>query len=185
MRLRQSLLTGVACIVAAKATTHAETCTVAHVQASLPTNGTLSGIGLDSTSVAARPIYNASTTAQDFFPAATYDYCNITLSYSHDGRGDAVHLQYWFPAPSKIEKRYLSTGGGCYAINSGTRSLPSGVMYGAVAGSTDGGFGSFSTQLDAVVLKANGSFNWDAITMFGYQAIGEMTQSGKSITCKF
>jgi tannase len=95
-----------------------------------------------------------------------------------------VQLQNWFPAPSKFEKRYLSTGGGGYAINSETHNLPGGVMHGTVAGSTDGGFGSFSTQLDAVVLKANGSLNWHAITVFGYQAIGEMTEIGKSITRK-
>lgn len=58
-------------------------------------------------------------------------------------------------------------------------------MYGAVAGLTDGGFGSFNTQVDAVVLKANGTLNWDAVFMFGYKAIGEMTQIGKGITRLF
>ncbi|OAK94382.1 tannase and feruloyl esterase [Phaeosphaeriaceae sp. SRC1lsM3a] len=180
-----SVLCGAACIFTTSAATLAETCTIAHVEASFPTNGTLLGISLDSTSVTANPVYNASNKAQNFFPAATYDYCNVSLSYSHNGRGDRVNMQFWFPAPGKFKNRYLSTGGGGYAINSGTGSLPGGVMYGAVAGATDGGFGSFNTQLDAVVLNANGTINWDAIFMFGYQAIGEMTQIGKGIARQF
>lgn len=175
----------VSSLTTAHAASLADACTISHVQASLPANGTFLGINLDPTSVTANPVYNASNTAQDFFPAATYDYCNVTISYSHNASGDLVHLQYWFPAPDSFKSRYLSTGGGGYAINSGYNGLPGGVMYGAVAGSTDGGFGSFSTQLDAVVLKANGTLNWDAILMFGYQAIGEMTRIGKGITKNF
>jgi tannase len=85
MRLGKSLLTGTAYVAAVKATTLADTCTVTHVQASLPINGTLSGLEFDSTSVTAGPVYSASTRAQEFFPDATYDYCNVTLCYSHDG----------------------------------------------------------------------------------------------------
>lgn len=182
MPLLQSLLCSGICIATTSTATLAKICTIAHVQASLPSNGTFLGISLNSTSVIANPVYDASNKAQDLFPAATYDYCNVSLSYSHNGRDDLVNLQFWFPAPDSFKNRYLSTGGGGYAINSGSGSLPGGVMYGAVAGATDGGFGSFNTQLDAVVLGANGTMNWDAIFMFGYQAIGEMTQIGKGIT---
>ena len=180
-----SLITISACVVGAKAATLADICSVSSVQASLPSHDALLGLSLDSNSVTASPVYNASARAGDMFPAASFDYCNVSLSYSHDGQNDTVHLRYWFPAPDRFQKRYLSTGGGGYSINSGTQSLPGGVMYGAVAGSTDGGFGSFNTQLDAVVLKAKGTLNWEAIHMFGYQAIGEMTQIGKGITRRF
>lgn len=185
MRSIKLLLGGAARFTTISAATLEDTCTIAHVQASLPLNSTILGISLKPASVTAIPVYNASNQAQNFFPAATYDYCNVTLSYSHNGRDDTVHLQYWFPSPANFQNRYLSTGGGGYAINSGTGSLPGGVMYGAVAGATDGGFGSFSTQLDAVVLDANGTLNLNAITMFGYQAIGEMTKIGKQITRGF
>ncbi|KAF2833293.1 feruloyl esteras-like protein B precursor [Ophiobolus disseminans] len=185
MHFYQSLAAGAAYFTIIHAVSLADTCTVSRVLASLPANGTFLGISLDSTSITANAVYNASNTAQPFFPAATYDYCNVTLSYSHNARGDVVNLQYWFPTPDNFKNRYLSTGGGGYAINSGSQGFPGGVMYGAVAGSTDGGFGSFKTKLDAVVLKANGTLNWDAIFMFGYQAIGELTQIGKGITRNF
>ncbi|KAF2029400.1 hypothetical protein EK21DRAFT_112954 [Setomelanomma holmii] len=166
MRLSHSLAAAAAGFSTTTAASFADTCTVSYVQSSLPTKGTLLGLSFDSTSVTANPVYNASVVAGTNYPAASYDYCNVSLSYSHDGRGDVVHLQYWFPAPDKFQNRYLSTGGGGYAINSGTQSLPGGVMYGAVAVVTDGGFGSFKTNMDAVVLKANGSINWDEVFMY-------------------
>lgn len=83
------------------------------------------------------------------YPAAVIDYYNVTLAYSHNGRDDQVLVEYWFPSPEKFQNRYLSTGGGGYAINSGTQHLPGGVMYSAVSGLTDGGFGGFNVQADA------------------------------------
>jgi tannase len=139
MRFSRVIAATAASFSVSRAASLADLCTTSYVRSSLPLNGTLLGIILDPDSVTAHPIYNASTAAANFFPAATYDYCNVTLSYSHEGRGDAVHLQYWFPASEKFQNRYLSTGGGGYAINSKTQSLPGGVMYGAVAGVTDGG----------------------------------------------
>jgi tannase len=55
-------------------------------------------------------------------------------------------------------------------------------MYGAVAGLTDGGFGSFETQVSEVILLQNGTINRDALFMFGYQAIHEMSVLGKEFT---
>lgn len=99
MRFEQFFIAGAAYLSAVSAASLADVCTVAHVQASLPSNGTFPGISLDLASVAVIPVYDASNTAQTFFPAAAYNYCNITLSYSHNARGDIVHLQYWFPIP--------------------------------------------------------------------------------------
>jgi tannase len=132
-------------------------------------------------------VYNASTSATGtFFPAATFSYCNFTLAYSHDGReGDQVLIQYWLPDPAKFENRYLSTGGGGYAIYSGSQSLPGGVMYGAVAGATDGGFGSFSTNADAAMLLANGTLDYETLYMFGYKAHWELSKIGKQFTRNF
>jgi tannase len=59
------------------------------------------------------------------------------------------------------------------------------MQYGAAAGLTDGGFGDFDTQWDAVFLLANNTINWDSVYMFGYKAIHEMTVLGKSFTAKF
>lgn len=89
------------------------------------------------------------------------------------------------PEPSTFKNRFLTTGGGGLAINSGSDSVAGAIQYGAVGGLTDGGFGSFDTQWDAVFLLANNSVNWESVYMFGYQGIYEMTVLGKAFTSNF
>lgn len=107
--------------------------------------------------------------------------CNVTFAYSHDGlKDDIVHVSYLLPTPDNFQGRYVSTGGGGLAINSGSSYSPSGVIVGAVSGITDGGFGNFDTQFDAVFLAANDSINLQATYMFGYQAHHELATLGKA-----
>lgn len=120
-------------------------CTNAYAAAALPRPGTFPGITIDNTSVVTTAVTNASVSRQVMFPDASFDYCNITFAYSHDGRDDKVQLTYWLPTPANFQKRFLSTGGGGYLISSGSGSLPGGIIYGAAAGTTDAGFGSLST----------------------------------------
>ncbi|OJJ45207.1 hypothetical protein ASPZODRAFT_160137 [Penicilliopsis zonata CBS 506.65] len=162
-----------------------EACTVAKVQAALPADGTFNGLSLSADSVTANTVYNVSYTGQTFFPDTTINYCNVTFTYSHDGADDEVQLEYWLPAPADFANRFLTTGGGAYDINSQGSSNPGGVMYGAVAGMTDGGFGSFDTALDSIFLLGNSSTNWPAVYMFGYQALRELTLIGQNFTANF
>lgn len=162
-----------------------EVCTQSYVQASLPPDDIILGITIDPASVVASPVTNASVSNPSYYPNGTIDFCNVTFAYSHNGRNDRVQVWYYLPAPSEFRNRYLSTGGGGYAINSGSRLLPSGVMNGAVAGATDGGFGSFSTSFDEVFLLANGTINYQPLYMFGYQGIQELTVIGKQFTKQF
>jgi len=138
-------------------TTLQSVCTLSYVKQSLPS--TSLGVTINPASVVVTPVTNASVSGQAFFPSAHFDYCGVIFSYSHDGLNDSVHVLYWLPAPDNFQNRYLSTGGGGFAISSGTGSLPGGIIYGAVAGTTDGGFGSFNTQSDAVFLVKNGTVN--------------------------
>lgn len=171
--------------IAAATSSLGDVCTKAHAQASLPQALEL-GITINNSSVSATLVTNHSVSGQYFYPDAKFDYCNVTFAYSHNGlTGDLVHVTYWLPAPSKFQNRYLSTGGGGLAINSGSSSLPGGIIYGAAAGETDGGFGGFNSQVDAVILKANGTVNWQAVYMFGYQAHYELSTIGKAFTRNF
>lgn len=119
-----------------------DVCTTSYVQASLPADDFYTGITINSSSVLAFPVTNTSVSGQIMFPDAVFDFCNVTFAYSHNGLDDQVLVNYWLPTPANFQNRYLSTGGGGLAINSGTSSsgsLPGGVMYGAVSGLTDGG----------------------------------------------
>ncbi|KAK3333023.1 Tannase/feruloyl esterase [Cercophora scortea] len=156
-------------------------CTKAYAQAALPAPGFLPGIAINPASVTTTLVNNASFSSE-WFPASTISYCNVTFAYSHTAiPGDVVQVTYWVPSPSAFKNRYVSTGGGGLAINSGSRSLPTGIIAGAVAGLTDGGFGSFNTQWDAVFLQAEGKVNWQSVNMFGFQAHHELAVLGKEL----
>lgn len=174
-----------------QAVTLGDVCTTAYINASLPHDIAYLGvtpISINPGSITANIVNNDTITGAVNFPDAELDYCNVTFAYQHVGRNDSVQVAYWLPAPTAFKGRYLSTGGGGYAINSGLStggSLPGGVIYGAVAGATDGGFGSFSTNSDAVFLLRNGTINLESLFMFGYQGINELTLLGKLFTKSF
>ncbi|KAJ4356192.1 uncharacterized protein N0V89_004222 [Didymosphaeria variabile] len=166
----------------AAAVTLEELCTTTYAASKLPAAGTYQGITIDQSSVITTLTSNFAVQDNTFYADATISYCNITFSYTHDGRDDLVHVAYFAPDPSAFQNRFLATGGGGLAINSGASSVSGGVSVGAIAGLTDGGFGNFNTQADAHFLLANGTVNWENVYMFGYQAIHEMTVLGKAFT---
>ncbi|CAG8133532.1 unnamed protein product [Penicillium olsonii] len=181
----QQLSVGASLLGLAYATSLKDVCTASHAKSALSASDFMEGVSIKASTVTASPVYNTSVSGQIFFPDATFDYCNVTFAYSHAGRDDQVWLELWLPAPDKFQNRWLSTGGGGFAINSGSRSLPGGIMYGAAAGITDGGFGGFTEQVDSVFLLANGTINRDALYMFGYEAHHELTVIGKAFTKSF
>lgn len=104
-------------------------CTVAYAKDALPLD-VLQGVTVDPSSVSTNLVTNF-TASSIFYPTSTFDYCNLTFAYSHNGiDGDIVHVQYWLPAPGQFKNRYVSTGGGGWAINSGSSSIPTGVIAG-------------------------------------------------------
>lgn len=183
--MRSSLAAIAALSSMAQALTLDELCTTSYITSHFPAVDFLDGITLEPSTINTTAYSNTSIPSNVFYPAATLDYCQATFKYSHNGRNDSVALTYWLPSPANFQNRYLATGGGGYAINSGTGptgSLPGGVEYGAVAGLTDGGFGIFQNNALATFLKLNGTLNWDNIYMFGYDAIHEQAVIGKELT---
>ncbi|KAK3356430.1 Tannase/feruloyl esterase [Lasiosphaeria hispida] len=163
---------------AAKASLH-EICTSSFVRAALPAKSIVSGVTINALSVETTLVANASFSSSSY-PSATLDYCNVTFAYSHDNiPGDVVHVTYWLPSARQFQNRYVSTGGGGLAINSGKSAIPSGVIAGAVSGITDGGFGNFNTMWNKVFLQKEGVINWQATRMFGFQAHHELATLGK------
>lgn len=111
--MRVSILTASATAAVAQATSLNDACTVSHVRNSLPENGTY--IFYPST-VTANAVYNTTVSGQTFYPDATFDYCNITFAYGHAGKDDRVLQEYWLPSPSNFKNRWLTTGGGGFAV---------------------------------------------------------------------
>lgn len=117
--MRQSSLAVVAAIGAtanaanSTSSTLASVCTVSNVQAALPANGTLLGIDLIPSAVTAAALYNVTSGGMGT-SSTTTTYCNVTVTYTHTGKGDTVVLKLAFPQPSDFENRfYVAGGGGC------------------------------------------------------------------------
>ncbi|PYH92599.1 tannase and feruloyl esterase [Aspergillus ellipticus CBS 707.79] len=137
-----------------------DVCTDSYVKTALPADGTFQGISMIPSSVSTETHSNISISSGNFFPAAT--------------------ISYYF------KNRFLTTGGEVYEINEGTStsgSLPGGIMYGAAAGLTDGGFNGES--FDDVFLLSNGTVDWQNTFMFGYQGIHEMMEIGRELSKNF
>ncbi|KAL4734214.1 Tannase/feruloyl esterase [Aspergillus similis] len=178
----------------ATAASLSDVCTVSHVKNILPSDGTLLGINLIPSAVTAS-VYNASSSSSSSSSggmgggmgmggggSTSYNYCNVTVSYTHPGKDDTVVVKYAFPSPAEFKNRFYVAGGGGYTLNS---DATGGLEYGAVSGATDAGYDAFNNDYDSIVLKGNGSVDWDATHMFGYQALGEMTLLGKELTRGF
>jgi tannase len=182
--LRQALTAAVS-LSTVNAASLSDVCSPTYAQTALPASDFYPGITIDSSSTTAALVTNSSTTSE-WFSTVAINYCNVTFAYSHNGiTDDIVHVSYLVPAPEDFQNRYVSTGGGGLAINSGSSYSPSGIIVGAVSGITDGGFGNFDTQWDAVFLLANDTINWQATYMFGYQAHHELAFLGKELARNF
>ncbi|KAI8063225.1 Tannase/feruloyl esterase [Gongronella butleri] len=163
-----------------------EVCTVAYVQSVLPSDDTIQGIAISADSVTANAVTNYTITESDLIPGREgLDFCNVTFSYSHTGLDDKVNVWYWMPSPLQFQSRYVSTGGGGFMITSGEGGLAAGLTYGAVAGTTDGGFGGWNNELSDVLLVSNGTINYSMLVNFGFLSIHEMTVLGKTLTKQF
>ena len=161
-------------------------CTVLNVQAALPVNGSLLGLNLLPETVTAAPVYNASVgMGMDMGSTsggATYNYCNVTVSYTHTGKNDTIALKYAFPEPSTFKNRFYLSGGGGFSLSS---DATGGLTNGAASGATAAGYDAFDYSYDEKVLYGNGSINWDATYAFAYTALGELTKIGKPLTQAF
>ncbi|KAK5798125.1 hypothetical protein VI817_004416 [Penicillium citrinum] len=185
MRL-QTGASAAAFAIAANAKSLSEVCTLSNVKSALPANGTILGINLDPSASTASIVYNASvggSMGSTTTTSETFNYCNVTLTYNRPGKDNSVVVKYALPAPSDFKKRFYVGGGGGYSLSS---DATGGLEYGAAGGASSAGYDALNgVSYDDVVLYGNGSINWDATYMFGYQALGEMTQVGKYFTKGF
>lgn len=108
-------------------------------------------------------------------PSITRDsvsFCNVTVTYTHYGADDEIHVEAWLPADDEWNERYYGVGGGGYAA--GRFQLPYGTMTGAIAegyavSTTDAGLGRYATPEDASswVLLGPGNVDLHKVQDFG------------------
>lgn len=184
MRLQDA--STVAFAAAASATSLADVCTVDNVKSALPSNGTILGLNVLPAQSIASVVYNATSSGgmtSTSSSSSTFNYCNVTITYTHPGKDDTVVVRYALPDPSDYKSRFYVAGGGGYSLSS---DATGGIQYGAAGGATSAGYDALNgVAYDDVALLGNGSINWDNTYMFAYQGLGEMTKLGKYFTKGF
>jgi hypothetical protein len=111
------------------------------------------------------------------------DFCNVTVTYTHPGQEDAIHVEVWLP--SKWNGRFQGIGGGGYATGLSGLGLSSAISQGFAAASTDGGHVVNFTSAEDWALVSPGNVNLYLFQNFASVALHDMTVIGKWVTETF
>ena len=85
--------------------------------------------------------YSTSTTTDGEYVAmnlTNLNFCNVTVTYTHPGENDTIHVQVWLPL-SGWNGRFQGTGGGGFSTGVGSDVLAPAINAGFAAANTDGG----------------------------------------------
>ncbi|KFA50637.1 hypothetical protein S40293_04859 [Stachybotrys chartarum IBT 40293] len=140
-------------------------------------------------SITAVPIYNYTATSLPIggILGSTYtiSFCNVSVTYTHPGSGDAVNVQVWLPSPSSWNGRLQAVGGGGYSASFGSLYMTQAVGTGYVALDTDAGHirGTEHAQSpDTWALIGPGNVNMQLVDNWGSTSVHEMAIIGKAVT---
>ncbi|EXJ70760.1 feruloyl esterase [Cladophialophora psammophila CBS 110553] len=115
------------------------------------------------------------------------DFCNVTVTYTHPGKNNAIHVETWLP--QVWNERLQATGGAGWTA--GRNVLSPGLMSGAI------GEGYATTSTDAGLspvwpgdptlwaLVSQGNVNSYVLDTFAYRALEEQALIGKSLVRSF
>ena len=137
---------------------------------------------VDHFSMDPAPIWVPNSNKSSYF-APSFDpisFCNITVTYTHPGFNDEVHVSIWLPQKSAWNGRFQGTAGGGYMVGLGVMALFAPVARGFAAANTDGGVPSGDPSDWALASPGNVDFN--TLHTYGSSAIADMTVIGRQLT---
>lgn len=149
----------------------------------------LSVFGADILSIDASPVRNITRTVPSGFrfiqpsvDAVNLSFCNVTVTYTHPGTDDRIHVETWLPTASHWNERLYSVGGGGYAA--GRFELPYSSMVGALAegyaaSTTDAGLGINTDSQDASswILLSPGNVDLHKVQDFGSVSLNDQVRT--------
>lgn len=114
------------------------------------------------------------------------DFCNVTLSYTHPGQDDLLHVQAWLPIDTWNGRLQAIGGGGWRAgmSYSSSFSMQGAVGEGYVAITTDGGLGSSMSPADWGLVSP-GNVNMYNLQNLASVSLNDMAVIGKSLAVGF
>lgn len=111
-------------------------------------------------------------------------FCNVTVTYTHPGWGDNIHVQVWLPLQD-WNGRLQAFGGGGYSAGFGSLYLTQAVAGGYVAIDTDAGHDSGMVNAMSPAkwaLTSPGNLNLYLLEDFASRSLEDMAIIGKAIT---
>ncbi|KAL2855803.1 Tannase/feruloyl esterase [Aspergillus pseudodeflectus] len=110
-------------------------------------------------------------------------FCNVTVTYTHPGRDDALTAEIWLPSsPASWNGRLQSVGGGGWTAGrsfSSYASMAGAVYEGYTTATTDGGIPP-GTGPESWGLVSEGNLNTVALENFGDRSLGDLAVLAKA-----
>ncbi|KAH7136217.1 tannase and feruloyl esterase-domain-containing protein [Dactylonectria macrodidyma] len=136
--------------------------------------------------------FPASTSFGYSEPINNMNFCNVTVTYTHPGWGDSIHVMSYLPFEDEWNGKFMANGGGGLMAGGELLShftmIPS-LMEGFAASITDAGYlptiaEAFDTS-KTWTFSNPGNVNWPLFMNFAHVAIHDMATIGKAVTEAF
>jgi len=129
--------------------------------------------------------FNPSTNTNSI-AARNIDFCNVTVTYTHEGQNDTINVETWLPI-EKWNGRLQAVGGGGWVAGRFSISylaMDDAIGEGYVATTTDAGLGTATTP-DTWALNSPGNVNQYALQNFASRALNDQSFIAKDVTKSF
>lgn len=116
---------------------------------------------------------------------STLDFCNVTVTYTHPGWNDTIHVTVWLPL-SGWSGRLQGSGGGEFAMRKDDKELAEALALNYTVVATDGGHQyEDMTTAKSWALDENHNVNMDLLKDFAYVGLNDAAIVGKSVVKSF
>lgn len=115
-------------------------------------------------------------------------FCNVSLTYTHDGHVEPVNTQVYLPLKDAWNGRMVGIGGGGWAaglMEISKQEMVGGVSEGYLAVGTNGGGDPFHPSPENWMLHDNGTVNAYLLELFASQALEDAANIGKAVAKSF
>lgn len=124
--------------------------------------------------LSAVPVHNYN------YQNSTLNFCNVTVTYTHPGWNDTIHVNVWLPS-SKWNQRLQGAGGGGFSALESVDNLAKAVTGGYAAVGTDAGHELNLARSDSWSLDESGEVNMPLLKDFASVALNDAAVVAKGI----
>lgn len=121
---------------------------------------------------------------QNLHGNSTLDFCNVTVTYTHPGKNDTIHVAVWLPL-YHWSGRLQGSGGGGYAMRHDDGYLAEAVARNFSVVATDGGHAVVTPVSTSWSLDADNNVNMNLLEDFASIALNDAALIGKQVTHGF